>query len=122
MTQALILFAHGSRDPLWREPIEAVAARVRALAPRMPVACAYLEHTTPDLPTVATQLIASHADEIWVRPLFLGVGRHAREDLPALMDTLRLQHPQVRFHLQASVGEEAQVLDALATVALQGIA
>ena len=28
---AIVLFAHGSRDPLWSKPIEAVAARVREL-------------------------------------------------------------------------------------------
>ena len=26
---ATVLFAHGSRDPLWRAPIEAVAARMQ---------------------------------------------------------------------------------------------
>jgi sirohydrochlorin cobaltochelatase len=121
MTQALILFAHGSRDPQWRAPIEAVATRVRALAPQVTVACAYLELTEPDLPTVAAQLVASHADEIWIKPMFLGVGKHAREDLPKLVDALRQTYPGVRFHLEASVGEETQVLDSLAAVALAHI-
>jgi sirohydrochlorin cobaltochelatase len=121
MTQALILFAHGSRDPQWRAPIEAVAARVRALAPQVAVACAYLELTEPDLPTVAAQLIASSASEIWIKPMFLGVGKHAREDLPQLVDGLRQTYPGVRFHLEASVGEETQVLDSLAAVALAHI-
>ena len=29
--RGIILFGHGSRDPLWRKPIEAVAVRVHAL-------------------------------------------------------------------------------------------
>ena len=33
MSHGVILFAHGSRDPAWHAPIEAVAARMRALAP-----------------------------------------------------------------------------------------
>jgi sirohydrochlorin cobaltochelatase len=39
MTQGLILFAHGARDPRWAEPFEAVAARCRAQRPG--VACAW---------------------------------------------------------------------------------
>ncbi|MEK9804085.1 MAG: cobalamin biosynthesis protein CbiX, partial [Curvibacter sp.] len=30
-SRGLILFAHGSRDPQWRAPMEAVAARAAAL-------------------------------------------------------------------------------------------
>jgi sirohydrochlorin cobaltochelatase len=121
MTQALILFAHGSRDAQWRQPIEAVAARVRALSPGLRVACAYLELTEPSLMQCATNLIAAGADNISVRPLFLGVGKHAREDLPLLMQQLREQHAQVQFSLHAPVGEEAAVIDALAQVALQAL-
>jgi sirohydrochlorin cobaltochelatase len=49
MTQATILFAHGSRDPLWRLPIEAVATQMRQTTPLCEVRCAYLELTQPDL-------------------------------------------------------------------------
>ena len=30
---AIVLFAHGSRDPLWHKPMEAVAARIRSPMP-----------------------------------------------------------------------------------------
>jgi lipopolysaccharide export system permease protein len=49
MTQAIVLFAHGARDPRWAEPFEAVAARVRAAAPGCPVVLAFLELMTPSL-------------------------------------------------------------------------
>ncbi|MDD2547738.1 MAG: CbiX/SirB N-terminal domain-containing protein, partial [Burkholderiaceae bacterium] len=42
-TQAIVLFSHGSRDPLWRAPMEAVAQRIRALQPERPVHSDYLE-------------------------------------------------------------------------------
>ena len=47
-----IVFAHGSRDPLWRVPIEAVARHIQSLAPQLHVRCAYLELMLPDLPTM----------------------------------------------------------------------
>lgn len=115
----VILFAHGSRDPLWHLPMQAVAAQVAANAPQVQVVCAFLELTTPDLPTAAAQLVAQGAQQLTVVPMFLGVGRHVREDLPLLMDALRQQHPGVDIVLQAAVGENPQLVALLAKIALE---
>ena len=80
LTHGLILFAHGSRDPQWRAPMESVAARAAALDPQTRVACAYLELMEPDLPACAATLAAEGVHEITIVPMFLGVGRHARPD------------------------------------------
>ena len=115
---AIILFAHGSRDPLWHKPIQAVAERISQRAPRTVVRCAYLELTEPDLPHVANALVAEGATSLNVVPMFLGVGRHAREDLPALIQTLKTAHPAVDIHCQPAVGEQDSLLDLLAEIAL----
>ena len=114
----IILFAHGSRDPLWKLPIEAVAARIRERDVDAQVACAYLELTAPDLPSVAAQMIASGAMTLRIVPMFLGVGRHAREDLPVLVTQLQADHPQVHFELQAAVGENPLLIDLMAKIAI----
>ena len=119
MSHATILFGHGSRDPLWCKPIEAVAERMRQQQPLAQVRCAYLELSAPDLPTVATEFIALGATSISITPMFLGVGRHAREDLPALVQQLREQHPGVHFSLQAAIGEHPDVMALMARIALQ---
>ena len=121
MAHSVILLAHGSRDPLWRQSIEAVAARMAALAPEVAVRCAYLEITEPDLATAAAALIGKGAEAITVVPLFLGVGKHARSDLPQLMDALRLAHPHVSWTLQPAVGEHPALIDLLASIALSRI-
>jgi hypothetical protein len=59
MTQGLILFAHGARDPRWAEPFEAVAARVAAQRPGVAVRLAFLELMTPDLPQAGAELVAA---------------------------------------------------------------
>ena len=84
----IVLFAHGSRDERWRAPVEAVARQVAALDPTARVACAYLELVAPDLRTAAQALVAAGARRIRIVPLFLGMGRHVREDLPGLVDEL----------------------------------
>ena len=113
-----VLFAHGSRDPAWAAPIEAVAARMRSLAPGTLVRCAYLELTSPDLPTVVQALIDEGARAITVWPMFLGTGRHARDDLPRLLAELREQHPGVAFNLREAIAEHPDVLQAMAVAAL----
>lgn len=113
-----ILFAHGSRDPLWRKPIEAVAAQVRSIAPTVEVRCAFLELTAPDLPTTAAELAALGVGSITVVPMFLGVGKHAREDLPVLMADLETSFPQITFKLRPSIAEESEVIAVMAKIAI----
>ena len=103
--QGIVLFAHGSRDPLWRLPIEAVAEAIRARDPEALVSCAYLELCTPELAQAATDLIAAGARKIKIFPLFLGVGKHAREDLPLLLAQVRALHPDVPVALMPTAGE-----------------
>ena len=115
---AIILFAHGSRDPLWHKPIQAVAERIAQRSPSSVVRCAYLELTEPDLPHVANALVAEGTTRLCVVPMFLGVGRHAREDLPKLITALQAAHPTVDISCQPAVGEQNSLLDLLADIAL----
>jgi sirohydrochlorin cobaltochelatase len=115
--KAVVLLAHGSRDPLWRRPLEAVAARLRAAHPDLPVCCAYLELEQPDLDATTQQLVSEGIDELTVVPMFLGTGKHAREQLPVMLQALQSRHPNTRISLQRPVGEDPRVLDLLAAIA-----
>jgi sirohydrochlorin cobaltochelatase len=117
-TRGIILVAHGSRDPLWHKPIEAVAAQIATLSPHIPVVCAYLELSTPDLPTATSALLNRGVHTVTILPMFLGVGKHAREDLPILVEALRASHPDVQFTLQPAVGEDARLVQLMAQIAL----
>jgi sirohydrochlorin cobaltochelatase len=116
--QGLILFAHGARDPRWAEPFEAVAARVRAARPGLPVRLAFLELMVPSLVDAGAALVAEGCTRIDVLPLFLGAGGHVRRDLPLLADTLRAAHPGVEVTLHPAAGELPAVHAALAQTAL----
>ena len=116
--KATILFGHGSRDPVWRVPIDTVAQRMLAIDPQCCVRCSFLEITEPDLATTTAELVALGVDSITIVPMFLGVGRHAREDLPVLVTALQRDYPQVGFLLRPSVGEDARVVELLAQIAM----
>lgn len=113
----IVLFAHGSRDPLWRAPMEAVRDRILAQSPGAAVRCAYLELCTPDLPTAVQELVAQQATHITVVPMFLGTGKHAREDLPVLVQALRTAHPGVVFSVQQAIGEDPRMTALMASIA-----
>ena len=119
MTHAIVLFAHGSRDPLWRAPMEAVATRIAAQSPDRRVSCAYLELCEPSLPEAVRQLVADGATAVTVVPMFLGTGKHAREDLPLLVQELRTTHPGAQFHVQAAIGEDPRMTALMAEIACE---
>ncbi len=119
MNKAIVLFAHGSRDPLWRAPMEAVATRIAAQNPGRRVSCAYLELCEPSLPDAVHLLVADGATAVTVVPMFLGTGKHAREDLPLLVQELRTAHPAVQFHVQTAIGEDPRMTALMAEIACE---
>lgn len=118
MTRAIVLFAHGARDPRWAEPFEAVAARTRAAAPGCAVVLAFLELMAPTLADAVERLAAAGATRVDVVPLFLGTGGHLRNDLPPLVEAVRAAHPVLAIHLHAAIGEHPAVAEAMARAAL----
>ncbi len=118
MALGIVLLAHGSRDPLWKQPIEAVAAQMKRVSPSIAVRCAYLEATAPDLASSVTELAGLGVRAIRVVPLFLGMGKHTREDLPRLLASVRADNPQIAFDLRPALGEEQQVIELIANIAV----
>lgn len=113
----VVLFAHGSRDPLWRLPIDAVAEHMASSWPDLPVAVAFLELTQPDLPSTVEQMMKQGLSHVRIVPMFLGVGRHAREDLPEIVRGLSEAYPQMRFELLPAIGEHPAMTSLMARIA-----
>ncbi len=117
----VILLGHGSRDPLWRAPIEAVQALIAQAQPQLRCSCAYIELSEPSLAQAAERLIAQGVQQLRITPMFLGTGKHAREDIPKLVAALRARHPGVDVEVQSSVGEDARVTALLARIATENL-
>ncbi len=119
--RGLVLLAHGSRDPQWRRPVEAVQARLAELAPGLAVRCAYLELCEPSLAAAIEMLQADGVAQVSIVPVFLGVGRHVRDDLPRRVQALAAAHPGLALQLAPPVGEHPQLVAVLAEIALAAI-
>jgi len=119
MPAALILFAHGARDPQWSVPFQRILERVRRDAPDREVTLAYLEFMQPDLAVAVREQVARGQRAIAIVPLFLGPGGHLRHQLPLLVDRARAEHPQVTIEIRAPAGDDDQVIAALAAYAMR---
>jgi sirohydrochlorin cobaltochelatase len=116
---AIILFAHGARDPRWAEPFTRVAERVRGGAPDRRIELAYLEFLAPDLREATRRLVADGVTAIRVVPLFFGRGGHLRTAVPRLIAETAKEMPGVAFELADAAGEDAAVIEAIAAFCLR---
>lgn len=115
---ALILFAHGARDPEWARPLRRVCAAMLESSPSARIELAFLESMSPDLETCAAGLATDGFTRIVVVPMFIAQGGHLKKDVPLLMGRLHDQHPGVEFVLAQAVGEAEPVVRAMAAHAL----
>jgi len=111
---ALILFAHGARDPEWAAPLRAMRDRVVARDPGRAVELAFLEFMQPSLEETVERLAAGGHRRIVIAPIFIAQGGHLKHDLPVLLDALRRRRPKVELRLLPALGDAGPVLDAIA--------
>jgi sirohydrochlorin cobaltochelatase len=114
MKRALVLFAHGARDPKWAAPFERLQQLVQTSLPDVAVSLAFLELMSPSLPDLAAQLVADGCSEMTVVPIFLGQGGHLQRDLPLIVERLRADHAGLKVKVVGAAGEDDGVLDAIA--------
>ena len=117
MKDGLILFAHGSREPDWAQPVERIASQLRK---DFRVELAYLEQMRPTLEEAVAALVGGGAKRVRIVPLFLGQGGHIRNDLPKLAQEARARHPGIEIVLDQTIGERKEVTDAIAAVIAKG--
>ena len=118
---ALILFAHGSRDPAWAEPFKAIQVLIRAQVPGLRSELAFLELMQPSIGDCIAKLAVEGFKAISIVPLFLAAGRHLREDLPALVERIRAEHPALKISVSPPIGDLPEIQAAIASVVLRAI-
>jgi sirohydrochlorin cobaltochelatase len=119
---ALILFGHGARDPRWAAPFQRLRQILQTQQPDTEVALAFLELMVPDLPTLVAQLTEHGCNKVTVVPVFFGQGGHVLRDLPLLIENLQKTYPQLTLKVSPAVGEDADVLNAIAAYCVKSLA
>ncbi len=116
MKEAIVLFAHGSREPGWARPFERITAALSKKLPKVQIRVAYLERMRPTLREAIDALAAEGIESVRIVPLFLGPGGHVKEDLPKLVAA----HPAVSITVDPAIGEQDAVMEAIAAAIAAG--
>jgi sirohydrochlorin cobaltochelatase len=109
---ALILFAHGSRDPEWAAPFQRIKGIVERERPHIVVDIAYLEIMSPTLLNAVDHLFQQGVKHITVAPMFLSPGAHVTRDVPQLVEQAKRMYPSITFRLLPSIGKVDALLNA----------
>jgi sirohydrochlorin ferrochelatase len=102
---ALVVVAHGSRDPRALRTVSALLDQVRALRPGLPVHLGHIELNAPLLPDTLAALGDSAAVLV---PLLLSRGYHVKRDIPEMAAAF-----PARTRVAAPLGPHPLLVDAL---------
>jgi sirohydrochlorin ferrochelatase len=102
---AVVLVAHGSRDPRAAASTSALAAAVSAAHPEWEVHACYLDHAGPrPLDVLAGLSLRGHAGAVLV-PLLLTAAYHGRVDVPAVVTAARDAGLRIDVDVASVLGE-----------------
>ncbi|MFH8366724.1 sirohydrochlorin chelatase [Streptomyces sp. NPDC018031] len=123
---ALLVVAHGSRDPRHAATVTALTERVRSLRPGLRVETAFLDFNAPSVPQVLSRLAAEAAGrpgarpaaaggprEVVALPLLLTRAFHAKADIPAVLREATARHPWLSVRQAAVLGPSPLLTAAL---------
>ena len=110
-SSAVILFAHGAREPEWAQPLEGIRDRLRAVA--IPVELAFLEFMSPSLDEAAARLAGKGTETVVIVPLFLAQGAHLKRELPAMVEKIGKRHAKTAFRVAPALGDSPEILAAI---------
>lgn len=107
---ALLVIAHGSRDPRHAETVHSLVRAVRSLRPGLRVETGFLDFNTPTVSGVLERLAAEGVRDVVALPLLLTRAFHAKADIPAV---LRAAPASLRIRQAAVLGPSPLLLTAL---------
>ncbi|HYU85451.1 MAG TPA: sirohydrochlorin chelatase [Kribbellaceae bacterium] len=110
---ALVILAHGSRDPRSAATVHALAGCLRELREDLRIETSFLDHCPPTPYQVFDKLVADGVEEAVVVPLLLSGAFHARVDVPAVIDEARERYPSLRVIASDVLGYDESLLDVL---------
>jgi sirohydrochlorin ferrochelatase len=111
-TTALLLIAHGSRQPEANDDLHHLAAALRGRG--YAVVESFLELAEPDIDGGGRHCVEQGARRVVLLPYFLSAGVHVRRDLAAARDRLARRYPQVEFRLAEPLGRHPLLLEVVA--------
>jgi precorrin-8X/cobalt-precorrin-8 methylmutase len=115
----LLFTAHGTPIEAANLPIQQAIRQVQAQRGYGAAVIGYLECNEPSIPLGFAQLVDAGMERITVLPYFLHLGRHLRQDLPALFAAAHQQHPDIKLRIAQHLAFDPLLVDAVADRVLE---
>jgi sirohydrochlorin ferrochelatase len=112
--RGLLLMAHGTPLPEANAPLYRVLEALAHEAGFEKQLVGYLDCNEPAIPTALAELAAGGARQIVALPYFLHLGRHVREDLPALLVQAQVALPATTIVAAHHLDYDPLLVEALA--------
>jgi sirohydrochlorin ferrochelatase len=120
MEPALLLIAHGSRQPDANADIVYVVEQLRRRGRKI-VEASYLELAEPNIDEGGARCVTAGAECVVLLPYFLSAGVHVLRDLTAARDRLAARFPGVAFRLAEPLGRHPLLLDVVTDRAREAV-
>ncbi len=114
MKTALLLMAHGSRNPAANDDLHHLAGVMRERGRYAVVEAAFLELADPAIDVAGRHCVAQGAARVVMLPYFLSAGVHVRQDLQTFRDRLAAEFPSVEFLLAEPLGRHPLLTEIVA--------
>jgi sirohydrochlorin ferrochelatase len=111
--EAILLFSHGSVLCGAERNLLELAARMRERGDAPIVEVGFLNYTEPLFATAVTRCVAQGATRIAIAPYFLVSGKFVVDELPAVIEAARAEHPSVEFAIGEVIGFHPALADAI---------
>ena len=108
----VMLCGHGSRNRLAVDEFAALAERLRARLPGVPVEHGYLEFANPVLHLGLDRLRARGMERVLAVPGMLFAAGHAKNDIPSVLNTYAAAHPGFEITYGRELGVDSRMLRA----------
>lgn len=113
MSEAIILFSHGSLLCGAGENLRALAERMRRRGDAPLVEVGYLNYSEPAFEDAFARCVAAGARRITIAPYFLVAGKFVKVDLPRKVAAIRRQFPEVDVRVADAMRFHPGLADAL---------
>jgi sirohydrochlorin ferrochelatase len=119
--KALLIVAHGSRRQQSNQEVCLLAERLNQrhgdefdlITP------AFLELAAPLIPAGIQHCVEQGASSVVVLPYFLNSGKHVTEDIPAILNSVKTQYPDIKIELREHIGASEIMPDLVMQTARQ---
>ena len=106
---AVVLLAHGSSDPNWKNPFIELTKETLREGDLRKVSLAFFELEKPSLEDIIAKLHTEGEKKIFIFPVLLANGYHLKVDLPKRLKLLVGKYPGLEFTTGSALIEQPKV-------------